>query len=98
MDSYELSLVCPKDKSNKSWGFARASELFHAHEKVIMFISAEEKKKSLLREKKNKKRGSLKARTTPEKRGEKHKELKASLSRTLARNSPWKSFPSITEC
>lgn len=47
MDSYELSLVCPKDKSNKSWGFARASELFHAHEKVIMFISAEEKKKNL---------------------------------------------------
>lgn len=56
------------------------------------------KKKSLLRGKKNKKGGSLKARTTPEKRGEKHKELKASLSRTLARNSPWKSFPSITEC
>lgn len=56
MDSYELSLVCPKDKSNKSWGFARASELFHAHEKVIMFISAEEKKKNLsLGEKKIKK-------------------------------------------
>lgn len=52
MDSYELSLVCAKDKSNKSWGFARASELFHAHEKVIMFISAEGKKKNLLRKKK----------------------------------------------
>lgn len=98
MDSYELSLVCPKDKSNKSWDFASASELFHAHEIVIMFISAEEKKKSLLRGKKIKKEGGLKARATPERGGKKHQEHKAIPSRTLARNSPWKSFPFITEC
>lgn len=76
MDSYELSLVCPKDKSNKSWGFASASELFHAHEKVIMFISAEEIK-SLLRGKKIKKERGLKARATWHTREERGKSTKS---------------------
>lgn len=65
-----------------------------------MFISAEEKKKRnlFLGKKKNFKRG-LKARATWHSRGEgqRHQEHKAIPSRTLARNSPWKSFPFITE-
>lgn len=67
--------------------------LFRAHEKVIAFISGEEKKKSLKKNKANKKKTySLKAREEEMAcRAQRHP------STTRASNSPWKSFPFITD-
>lgn len=96
MDSYELSLVCAKDKSNKSWGFARASELFHAHEKVIMFISAEGKKNlSLGKKKKFKKKEAWRQEPhgTPEERGTGTKSTKPSPAEPQPETAPGNPFP-----